>query len=279
MREGNLQLTASNTTTNVVALTADSLTTGKAIDISTSSTGLALDGIKGNLLNLTSTGVNAAGHILATIDNQSTDKGNCLYLKSASNGTVFQIDGNGNTTANSMAISSNATTTGIGVAINANALTTGNDVRITSTSTTRTSGNLLIVEQLGNSAGSNTGTVAYFHSTDTGATARSIVEIRETAGNAAGGTALKIQEDGNGVNALLIDKNGSGIAIDVDGDCNTAADIFAIRTNLANAGAGVEYLLDMDGGEVVSAAVGGSQDKKIRVRISGTDYYIPCHTA
>ena len=34
-----------------------------------------------------------------------------------------------------------------------------------------------------------------------------------------------------------------------------------------------------NGSEVVSAAVGGSQNKKLRVNVAGTDYYIPLHTA
>lgn len=42
-----------------------------------------------------------------------------------------------------------------------------------------------------------------------------------------------------------------------------------------------EYLLDAEAssGLVVDAAVGGSQDKKLKARIAGTNYFIPLHTA
>ena len=43
---------------------------------------------------------------------------------------------------------------------------------------------------------------------------------------------------------------------------------------------GWDYLFDLEAssGVVTSAAVGGSQDKKINIRIAGTNYFIPCHT-
>ncbi len=42
----------------------------------------------------------------------------------------------------------------------------------------------------------------------------------------------------------------------------------------------LNYFLDFGAGVscVVAAAVGGSQDQKIRVSLNGTDYYIPLHT-
>ena len=67
--------------------------------------------------------------------------------------------------------------------------------------------------------------------------------------------------------------------IDVRINQNGTQIITAIYMALANAGAGLEYAFEFGGSEVVSAAVGGSQDKKIRVRAGGTDYYIPLNTA
>jgi hypothetical protein len=50
-----------------------------------------------------------------------------------------------------------------------------------------------------------------------------------------------------------------------------------------NYGPEVTYLMGLYdctvNGCVVAASVGGSQDKKLKIDIDGTDYYIPCHTA
>ena len=90
--------------------------------------------------------------------------------------------------------------------------------------------------------------------------------------------ALKIKQDGYG-DAIEIDCNNYGDAITIAFDGNNASNMHGLVMNIANAGAGTEYAFGFFGSEVVSAAVGGTQDKKIRVNIGGTTYYIPCHTA
>jgi len=87
-----------------------------------------------------------------------------------------------------------------------------------------------------------------------------------------------ITNAGTGDN-LFIDHNNSGSPINIDQDANDANACYGIKMNIANAGSGVEYAFKMDGSEIVSSAVGGTQNKKIRVDIAGTTYYIPLHTA
>lgn len=88
----------------------------------------------------------------------------------------------------------------------------------------------------------------------------------------------KIQKDGTGI-AIFIDNNNTGNSIEIDADVNSATAMYGLVMNIANAGAGLEYAFRFDGSEIVAAAVGGSQDQKIRISIAGTDYFIPCHTA
>jgi len=97
----------------------------------------------------------------------------------------------------------------------------------------------------------------------------------DTTGNSIG---LYITQATN-QSSIVLDHNNSSQVINIDQDANDTNACFGIRMNIANAGAGTEYAFRFDGSEIVSAAVGGSQDKKITISIAGTDYYIPCYTA
>lgn len=91
--------------------------------------------------------------------------------------------------------------------------------------------------------------------------------------------ALSILHGSSGVASVFLDKNSSGPVIEIDQDVNNSAGCYGLSMNIANAGSGLEYAFDFQGSEIVGSAVGGSQDKKVRVRIGATDYFIPCHTA
>lgn len=85
----------------------------------------------------------------------------------------------------------------------------------------------------------------------------------------------------SGVSGWFLGKNGSVFlpTTTITINDNSASAITGIKFNLVNAGAGLENAFSFSGSEYVSAAVGGTQDKKIRVLIGGTTYYIPAHTA
>lgn len=89
---------------------------------------------------------------------------------------------------------------------------------------------------------------------------------------------LYLDQDGLG-DGLFIDKDNSGVSLNIDQNANDANDLFGIQMEIDNAGAGTEYAMRFNGSEIVSAAIGGSQDKKIRCSVGGTDYFIPLHTA
>jgi len=79
--------------------------------------------------------------------------------------------------------------------------------------------------------------------------------------------------------SCLWNRDEDGVCHDIDIDANSANACYGIRFDIANAGAGLEYAMRFNGSEIVNAAVGGSQDMKIRISIAGVDYFIPCHTA
>lgn len=86
--------------------------------------------------------------------------------------------------------------------------------------------------------------------------------------NSAAGTMLGITRTGSGViTAINIDHATSSNSI------NTG-----IIMSLSSGNAVLCYAFRFNGLEIVSSAVGGSQNKKIRINIGGTDYYVPCYT-
>ena len=90
-----------------------------------------------------------------------------------------------------------------------------------------------------------------------------------TSANSTGGTMADITRDGTGViTALNIDHITSSSSI------NTG-----IIMSLSSGNSAICYAFRFNGSEIVSSAIGGSQNKKIRISIAGTDYYIPLHTA
>jgi len=94
----------------------------------------------------------------------------------------------------------------------------------------------------------------------------------------ATGDLINLLHAGTGI-VMRIDHNNSGQNIFIDQDVNDANSCYGLVVDIQNAGAGLEYAFRFNGSEIVAAAVGGSQDQKIRISIAGTDYFIPCHTA
>lgn len=78
-----------------------------------------------------------------------------------------------------------------------------------------------------------------------------------------------------------ITRSGSGVitAINIDHTTSSNSVNTGIIMSLASNSSTLCYAFRFNGSEIVSAAVGGTQDKKIRVSIGGTDYFIPCYTA
>lgn len=91
----------------------------------------------------------------------------------------------------------------------------------------------------------------------------------------APGVDLNVSGTGVGVQ---ITNTGTGSSIDLTSTINSSGALTGIYFNLANAGAGLEYAFNFSGSEAVAGAVGGSQDKKIRIKVGSTDYFIPCYT-
>ena len=80
----------------------------------------------------------------------------------------------------------------------------------------------------------------------------------------AAATGLYIDLNVGGANALVINCSSG------TGNCTAI--------NITNNAAGLAYFLTGSGGHIISAAVSGTQNKKIQCNLDGVDYYIPCYT-
>jgi len=83
------------------------------------------------------------------------------------------------------------------------------------------------------------------------------------------------------VSQITLSNTGASSAalIDLTQNRNDSLATLGIKMNLSNTGTGNNFAFYFGGSEVVGGAVGGTQDKKIRISIAGTTYYIPCYTA
>lgn len=116
--------------------------------------------------------------------------------------------------------------------------------------------------------------LAYIHS-DNASSSYDVAGIL----NDGTGSCLYLYQSNDASNPALDIFTASTIGVDISQTANNANDLYAIRINVLNAGAGNEYAIYFDGAEIVSSAVGGTQDKKVRCSVNGTDYFIPLHTA
>ena len=169
------------------------------------------------------------------------------------------------------------------------------------------SGEAIYVSVLGSGVGmqiaktSGTGTANLLKILDTTATNSTTVLVQKS--NASGGGALVTLENSGLGKTAIVTSSSNDIVLDIShtatasanptfqivktavgpiarlvSSVNNASNNFGIEIDVQNAGAGLEYAFDFQGAEKVNAAVGGTQDYKIRVRIGGTTYFIPCYT-
>lgn len=98
--------------------------------------------------------------------------------------------------------------------------------------------------------------------------------------NAGTGNSLQINDSNSGsgtVPAVDITYARAGAAINILVN-HSGGNPTGIKMSINNAG-GNEYAFEFAGAEVVSAAVTGTQDKKIRVLIGASVYYLACYDA
>ena len=103
-----------------------------------------------------------------------------------------------NTTTNPVTITADSLTTAYGLQMSLDALTTGGFLDCTCTATTRTSGDLLTISHIGNSAAANIGGLASFVSNDSDTGARNLVDIINDNTAATGAVNLRLQQDSTG---------------------------------------------------------------------------------
>ena len=193
------------------------ITTGQAIDIPD------LDGLtSGNALNIISNSADVSARNLVQITNFNAAATGAvpLFVRQQANAPAVTIDQNA-TGGVALRIDSEATTAPV-IDIEAPATTDGDVIRINDA-------NFL-----------TSGSIANFKSNSTDVTARDLVAISNSNALAVGAIPLRIVQNSTGA-GLLVDKNESGTAIDIDGDVSSASDLIGLKVNVANPGAGNAY--------------------------------------
>jgi len=79
--------------------------------------------------------------------------------------------------------------------------------------------------------------------------------------------------------AAEFNRDNNGTVVGITQTLNTSINTCGLVINMANAGSGLEHAIAFEGGTFVSAAVTGTQDRKIRVLVNGATYFIPCYNA
>lgn len=213
--------------------------------------------------------VSTAGDV-SLCANQGAESLRAVRVSSA----VNRLNITGATTGNSVAIDAAGSDTNIALAINAKgsgSITSSSPWNVT---TTQTTSNGFAISGTAQTTGSTLSLSDNSSSTST----RAVANIISDHASASGCRGIALQQDST-ADAIFIDKNNNGAAINIDADDNSASAMYGMIIDIVNAGAGLEYAFRFNGEEIVSSAVGGSQNKKIRVSIAGTDYFIPLHTA
>lgn len=77
--------------------------------------------------------------------------------------------------------------------------------------------------------------------------------------------------------SIALSYSRQGAAMDITASASSG-NLTGIKMSINNSG-GNEYAFEFAGAEVVSSAVGGSQNKKVRVIVGGAVYYIPLNDA
>ena len=149
-------LTSSATTTNVLNIVANSLTSGNGLKVSSTAT----TGLTGNLVDVSGSLSTGSGSLLGITANSINGTGSGLKVTSSTtgaltNGLVY-VNGSAAHTGNLVNVVT-ATATGVGLNSTGNALTTGTLVTLSSSSTALTTGGLLSISATGAPAASWSG--------------------------------------------------------------------------------------------------------------------------
>lgn len=97
-----------------------------------------------------------------------------------------------------------------------------------------------------------------------------------------GGPLMKLHNVTTGGGSMLyILNNGisTGQAIEIDNTISASVVNIGILMAIAGGSSSLCYAFKFNGSEAVAAAVGATQNKKIRVLVGSTDYYIPLYTS
>jgi hypothetical protein len=227
----------SEQTTGIVAeLSADALTTGKGVNVTSTSNGLS----GANLLYANASGTSTDAYSVAKIvkDHANLSDSNAIVGldidfdgAAGTAGRAFRIDSE-QTTGVVAEINGDALTTGTGVDLSADALTTGNGVNVTSTSNGLSGANLL-----------------YANASGTSTDAYSVAKIVKDHANLSDSNAivgLDIDFDGaagTAGRALRIDsEQTTGIVAEIDGNALTTGAALDISTAALTTG----YALHVD---------------------------------
>ncbi len=194
--------------------------------------------------------------------------------------SVGQVIGIGSTAGTAIVITGNATTVN---GVNMTSTTAGVGFSYTNNSNVNSVGIDLINT-------SNGGTFPSIRVSKTGSgevlfadiTGSSIgVYMLRSAGSGAGPLTKIHNLTSGGGSMLYILNNGvsTGQAIEIDNTISASVANTGILMAINGGNVNLCYAFRFNGSEIVASGVGGSQNKKIRVSIAGTDYFIPLNTA
>jgi len=211
----------------LASFTANSLTDGSVIALTSSST----DTSSRELVNVQQTSPLATGATALFVRQDSTAKG--VFIDQNDNGTSLFIDSE-STTVPVMHFSGPASTSGHILHVDAaNSLTTGSAIRV-------------------NSDGSDTGT-------------RNLIEVVNDNSAATGATCLAVTQDST-ADGIFINQNGNGIALNIDSEA-TSVNVIAINADPLTSGDVFAVTADgLTTGGIISA-ISDSSDTGTRVLV------------
>ena len=213
--EKAISIQSESTTSDILKVNANALTTGRALDVVVSPgsgfttgsiarfySGSSDSGTK-NLVEMTNDNAAASGSTVLNIQQDAAQTG--LFIDQNGNGDALSID--------------TEATTQDGILVRAQALTTGSAIAITD------------VNAL------TTGSIGWFHSSSSTTDTRSLVKIHNDHASATGTTSLEVVQDA-AQKALFIDQNGNARALDIDSEATTAFSV-ALNSDQTTTGVGI----------------------------------------
>ena len=113
----------------------------------------------------------------------------------------------------------------------------------------------------------------------TGTTGKGIYLLRDVGSGVA--NLLHIENAASGGGSMVLFKNNgvaTGTGLEVQHYVSASVVSTGIIIDTTSGNSSLCFAFRFNGSEIVTAAVGATQDKKIRVSIVGTDYYVPLYT-